>query len=109
MSTPYLSNQEWLASIILYKDTFYLCQFETDDQELDRNLKDKDQLKQCYMGLKFETLVTSDSDEPDNRQVQQDDYHTLDPALQYVFYGISLQTSVISRTYLGYQVRTLGR
>lgn len=59
LSTPYDKQSDWMFTVIFYKNTWYLCEVETEKHEKER-LNASDQTKKfTYWGHKFETYITS--------------------------------------------------
>ncbi|XP_029657264.1 decapping and exoribonuclease protein [Octopus sinensis] len=59
MCTPYENRDGWLLAVTRFNDTFFLCEFNTEEKiELEANCTDR-QREMCYWGVKFEQYLTS--------------------------------------------------
>ena len=59
LCTPYESRDEWKIAVTKYNDTFYMCEFETDEQKRHKQNETSQQKKKSYWGYKFEQYVTA--------------------------------------------------
>jgi RAT1-interacting protein len=59
LATPYEKQNDFSFTVIFHKNSWYLCELETEKQEKER-INASDKTKQfCYWGHKFESYVTA--------------------------------------------------
>ena len=65
--TPYENRDGWKIAVIRYKNTWYMCEYDTEERIQQKAQMDEKQKQMTYMGWKFEQYVTADSPkgEPD--------------------------------------------
>ena len=59
LCTPYESKDGWKIAVIKYKDTFYMCEYDTDEKIKQREHESDRQKEMSYWGVKFEQCVTA--------------------------------------------------
>lgn len=65
LCSPYESREGWLLAVTRFNDTFYMCEFDTEEKKnMEANRTDF-QKEMCYWGWKFEQYVTADK--PDGK------------------------------------------
>ncbi|KAK3584832.1 hypothetical protein CHS0354_005687 [Potamilus streckersoni] len=60
LCTPYENKEGWLVSVTKFNNTFYLCEFDTEDKKKQRESMTPRQDEMCCWGWKFEQYLTSD-------------------------------------------------
>ncbi|XP_046351572.2 decapping and exoribonuclease protein-like [Haliotis rufescens] len=60
LCTQYESRDGWIIAVTLFKGTYYLCEFETEEKKHQRDTTTERQDQICYGGWKFEQYLTSD-------------------------------------------------
>ncbi|XP_062585389.1 decapping and exoribonuclease protein-like [Saccostrea cucullata] len=60
LCTPYENRDGWLIAVTRYKDTFYMCEFDTESRKRQKQEMSERQKEMSYWGWKFEQYVTSD-------------------------------------------------
>ncbi|XP_033752993.1 decapping and exoribonuclease protein-like [Pecten maximus] len=61
LCTPFETSEGWRIAITRYKDTFFLCEFETEKKAEFKKNRSGIQDEMCYWGWKFEQYVTASS------------------------------------------------
>ncbi|XP_067673650.1 decapping and exoribonuclease protein-like isoform X2 [Haliotis asinina] len=59
LCTPYENRDGWIIAITLFRGTYYLCEFETEEKRHERETTTERQDQMCYWGWKFEQYLTS--------------------------------------------------
>lgn len=59
LCTPYESRDGWQIAVTRYNDTFYLCEFETNERVQQKQRETVKQQEMSYWGFKFEQYLTA--------------------------------------------------
>ncbi|XP_050393444.2 decapping and exoribonuclease protein isoform X1 [Patella vulgata] len=62
LCSPYENRDGWMIAVILYRGTYFLCDFETEEKKKQLAKVTERQEEMCYWGWKFEQYVTSDKE-----------------------------------------------
>ncbi|XP_046579126.1 decapping and exoribonuclease protein-like [Haliotis rubra] len=59
LCTPYENRDGWIIAVTLFRGTYYLCEFETEEKRHERETTTERQDQMCYGGWKFEQYLTT--------------------------------------------------
>ncbi|XP_014667758.1 PREDICTED: decapping and exoribonuclease protein-like [Priapulus caudatus] len=59
MCTPYENREGWIVCVTKFKNTYYMCEFETDKRVKDRERETERQKEMSFWGFKFEQYLTA--------------------------------------------------
>ena len=59
LCTPYERNAGWKIAITLHNGTYYLCEFDTEQQKIFKQRVTESEMEVCCWGWKFEQYLTS--------------------------------------------------
>ncbi|KAK6171101.1 hypothetical protein SNE40_019359 [Patella caerulea] len=62
LCSPYENRDGWMIAVILFRGTYFLCDFETEEKKKQLAKVTERQEEMCYWGWKFEQYVTSDKE-----------------------------------------------
>ncbi|XP_064609120.1 decapping and exoribonuclease protein-like [Liolophura sinensis] len=61
LCTPFERRDGWLIAIILYRGTYYMCEYDTEERKHQKQRITQRQDEMCYWGWKFEQYLVADS------------------------------------------------
>lgn len=62
LCTPYENRDDWMIAVTKFRETYYLCEFDTQAKKRQKEQTSPHQDEMCFWGWKFEQYVTADEE-----------------------------------------------